>query len=89
MSCQALFRELAASGPGTFEVTGDLTLHGVTKPLTLKISKSGEGKNQMGKPIVGIDTTFAIRQSDFGMTKMVGPVGDDVWINVSIEAGKK
>jgi polyisoprenoid-binding protein YceI len=82
-------KSVTSSGPGTFEVTGDLTLHGVTKPLTVKITKTGEGKNQMGKPIVGIDSSFAIRQSDFGMTKMVGPVSDDVWINVSIEAGKK
>jgi polyisoprenoid-binding protein YceI len=82
-------KSVASAGPGTFEVTGDLTLHGVTKPLTIKVVKTGSGKGPRGNPIVGLDTSFAIRQSDFGMTKMVGPTGDDVWINVSIEAGKQ
>lgn len=72
-----------------YEVTGELTLHGVTKPLTVKVVPVGEGKGPMGLPIRGIDTSFTIKQSEFGMTKMVGPIGDDVWINVSIEGTKK
>jgi polyisoprenoid-binding protein YceI len=72
-----------------FEVVGELTLHGVTKPMTVKVIPTGTSKNPMGKPIAGIEATFDVKRSDFGMSKMVGPVGDDVWVNVSIEGIKK
>jgi polyisoprenoid-binding protein YceI len=82
-------KSVASAGQGVFEVTGDLTLHGVTRPLTLKVTRTGVGVGPGGKMIAGIDSSFTIRRSEFGMTKMVGPVGDDVWINVSVEAGKQ
>jgi polyisoprenoid-binding protein YceI len=74
---------------GTYEVTGDLTLHGVTKPIRTKIVQTGTGKDMKGTPTAGIDASFIVKRSDFGMTKMVGPIGDDVWVNVSIEGVKK
>jgi polyisoprenoid-binding protein YceI len=74
---------------GAYEVTGDLSLHGVTKPITIKVVSTGAGKDMKGTPIAGIETSFNIKRSDYGMSKMVGPIGDDVWINVSIEASKK
>jgi polyisoprenoid-binding protein YceI len=73
----------------TTEVTGDLTLHGVTKPVTVKVAKVGSGKGMNGESLVGFETTFSIKRSDFGMTNMVGPVGDDVQITVAVEAAKK
>jgi len=72
-----------------YDVTGDLTLHGVTKPVKVKIVPTGNGKDQRGTPIAGIEATFAIKRSDFGMTNMVGPVGDDVWVTVGIEGRRK
>lgn len=69
------------------EVSGDLTMHGVTKPLTAKIEMTGSGKGMNGQSLVGFETTFNVKRSDFGMNKMVGPVGDDVRIIVSLEAG--
>jgi polyisoprenoid-binding protein YceI len=74
---------------GTYEVTGDLTLHGVTKPVRAKVVPTGTGKDMKGAPTAGIDASFIVKQSEFGMTKMVGPIGDDVWVNVSIEGVKK
>jgi polyisoprenoid-binding protein YceI len=74
---------------GAYEVTGDLTLHGVTKPVTIKVVPTGSGKDMRGTPIAGIETSFNIKRSDYGMSKMVGPVGDDVWVNVSVEATRK
>lgn len=71
------------------EVTGDLTLHGVTKPVTVKLSKVGSGKGMDGSMLVGLETTFSVKRSDYGMTNMVGPVGDDVQITVAVEAAKK
>ena len=72
-----------------YEVTGDLTLHGVTKPVKVKVVPTGKAKDQRGTPIAGIEATFTIKRSDFGMTNMVGPIGDDVWITVGIEGKRK
>ncbi|WP_422928733.1 YceI family protein [Singulisphaera sp. PoT] len=72
-----------------YEVSGELTLHGQTKPIQVKITPTGTGKGPSGTAIAGIDATFFVKQSQFGMTKMVGPIGDDVWVNVSIEGMKK
>lgn len=72
-----------------YEVTGDLTLHGVTKPVTVKLTPSGEGAGPGGGRIAGIEATFLVKRSDFGMNKMVGPVGDDVTVIVSVEGGAK
>jgi polyisoprenoid-binding protein YceI len=75
------------SGTG-YEVTGDLTLHGVTKPITARVTPTGTG-NAGGRQIAGIEATLNVKQSEFGMTKMIGPVGDDVSVTVSIEARKQ
>jgi polyisoprenoid-binding protein YceI len=74
---------------GTYEVVGDLTLHGVTKPVRVKVVPTGNGKDMKGAPTAGIDASFIVKQSEFGMSKMVGPLGDDVWVNVSVEGVKK
>lgn len=80
-----------AKAGDAYEVTGDLTLHGVTKPVTAKLTRTGMGKGMRGAVIAGIEANFTIKQTEFGMSKMVGPqgVGDEVWVNVSIEAGKQ
>ncbi len=73
----------------TYEVTGNLTIHGVTKPLTVKALKTGEGKDPWGGYRIGFETSFTVKRSDFGMTKVTESVGDDVAITFSIEAKKK
>jgi polyisoprenoid-binding protein YceI len=73
---------------GKYEVTGDLTLHGTTKSITVTVEKTGAGKGP-GGDIVGYETTFTVRRSDHGMKGMIPAIGDDVEITVSIEAGKK
>jgi polyisoprenoid-binding protein YceI len=82
-------QSITKSANGGYEVTGDLTLHGVTKPITLKVLQTGAGKDMRGTPIAGIETSFNIKRSDFGMSKMIPAVGDDVWVNVSIEGTRK
>ena len=72
-----------------YDVVGNLTLHGVTKAIKVTLTQVGKGKGPTGGETAGIDATFYVKQSDFGMSKMVGPIGDDVWVNVSIEGVKK
>jgi polyisoprenoid-binding protein YceI len=72
-----------------YQVAGDLTLHGVTKPLTVKVERLGAGKDPMGGVRAGYETTFTVKRSEFGMSTMVGPVGDEVQLTVSAEAVKK
>jgi polyisoprenoid-binding protein YceI len=81
-------KSVARTGDG-YDVTGDLTLHGVTKSVKIKVTPVGAGKDPRGTSISGIDASFTIKQSEFGMTKMVGPIGDDVSVFVSIEGTKK
>jgi polyisoprenoid-binding protein YceI len=84
------FKSTSVSKSGSrYEVSGDLTLHGVTKPVTIQLTPTGTGKGPTGAAIAGIDAVFTVKRSEFGMTKMVGPVGDDVWLNVSVEGIRK
>lgn len=73
----------------TLEVTGTLTLHGVSKPLTVKVEKVGGGKSQMGGTTIGMESTFQIKRSDFDMKNMLQAIPDDVLLIVSLEAGNK
>lgn len=68
-----------------FEVTGDLTLHGQTKPLTTKLIKVGETKSPKGQYLIGGETTFVIKRSEFGITAMAGALGEEIPVTISIE----
>ena len=69
----------------SLNVTGNLTMHGVTRQVTLPMKKLGEGNGPFGKYRSGFMSQFQIKRSDFGMTGMVGPVGDEVALSVSFE----
>jgi polyisoprenoid-binding protein YceI len=78
-----------ADKEGTYEVTGDLTLHGVTKPLTVTLEKSGMGADPWGGQRCGFEVLFTIKRSDFGMNFMLDKLGDEVRLTVSVEGSKK
>jgi polyisoprenoid-binding protein YceI len=84
-------KEVKKTDENSYEATGDLTLHGVTRPVTVKIARTGVGKDPFGGGTrAGFETTFTIKRSDFGMKTMLnGGVGDDVQITVSSEAVRK
>ena len=73
-----------------WQVTGDLTLHGVTKPVSFELTQGGTGKDPMGNTRTGGDAMLKIKRSDYGMTFMNDPtkVGDDVEIWLSVEGTK-
>jgi polyisoprenoid-binding protein YceI len=72
-----------------YEVTGDLTLHGVTQPVTAKLEYVGTGKDPRGTERIGFETTFTIRRSEFGMKGMLGDIGDEVRITAAFEGVKQ
>jgi len=69
----------------TYEVTGDLTLLGKTRPITMKANDTGAGKDPWGKYRRGFETTFTIKRSEYGMNFMLNGVSDEVDITVSVE----
>jgi polyisoprenoid-binding protein YceI len=84
------FKSTKVEGNGdTLKVSGDLTIHGVTKPLTVDFKKGGEGKGVFGEMRGGGETHFTIRRSDFGMNFQQGAIGDEVNIILSLEGIKK
>ena len=84
------FKSTKVEGSGdTLKVSGDLTIHGVTKPMTVDFKKGGEGKGVFGEMRGGGETHFTIRRSDFGMNFEQGEVGDEVNIILSLEGIKK
>jgi polyisoprenoid-binding protein YceI len=73
------------TGDNTFEATGDLSLHGITKEITVPVEFTGKKAGQRGE-LSGVHATFAIKRSDYGMNFMVGSgLGDEVTIIVSLE----
>ena len=71
-------------------VTGDLTLHGVTKPVVLDVTFNGVGSGMI--PLTtraGFSAVTTIKRSDFGVDKYVPLIGDEVTLNVEVEFEKK
>lgn len=65
-------------------VTGNLTLHGVTRPVVLKVRFIGAGVNPLDKAYtVGFEATSTIKRSDFGITTYEPLVGDAVQLDIA------
>jgi polyisoprenoid-binding protein YceI len=85
--------KVAKAGKDRLKVTGDLTLHGVTKPVVLDVSTSPEVKGMFGETRRAFAATTKIDRKDFGLTwnKLVeaGPaVGDEVTVTLDLELVK-
>lgn len=77
------------TGDRTFDVTGDLTLLGKTRSLTVTVQQTGAGKDPWGKYRTGFETTFTIKRSEWGMNFMLNGVSDEVDVTVSAEGIRK
>ncbi|MBV8867023.1 MAG: YceI family protein [Acidobacteriaceae bacterium] len=80
------------TGEGEFSVTGDLTIHGVTKPVTLKAEEvSEETKDPFGAIRIGASAKTKIKRSDFGLTWNAAletggvMIGDEVKLDFELE----
>jgi polyisoprenoid-binding protein YceI len=74
---------------GGYEVTGDLTLHGEKKAITVTMVGGRTVEFPKGVQRTGYSTEFKIKRSEFGMDKMLEAIGDEVLISVSFEGTKK
>jgi polyisoprenoid-binding protein YceI len=77
------------TGEDTFDIAGDLTIHGVTKPAVLKAKLLGVGPGMQGVQLSGWEATTVVKKSDFGVSgpaMLAKVLGDDVTVNISIEA---
>jgi len=69
------------------DVAGDLTMHGVTRPIVLAVTVNKVGEHSMSKAqMAGFDAVATIRRSEFGIGRMVPAVSDEVQIRISTES---
>ena len=68
------------------EVTGDLELHGVKKSITVDAKITGRAEDREGASLIGYESIFTIKRSEFGMTYGLESVSDEIQLIVSIEA---
>jgi polyisoprenoid-binding protein YceI len=76
-------------------ITGDLTVHGVTRPVVLNARYMGRGTNPWGAEVIGYEATTKLSRKDFGLEWNVALeaggflVGDDIKVSLDIEATKQ
>jgi polyisoprenoid-binding protein YceI len=74
----------------TYVVSGELTMHGETKPVTLNLVKLGEGPGPTGQDFrTGFNCQTKLSRSEWGMTKMVPHIGDEIAVTISFEGVRK
>jgi polyisoprenoid-binding protein YceI len=76
--------EVVSGGNGEAIITGNLTLHGVTKPVVLNAHFIGAGMNPISKAYtVGFEVTGTIKRSEFGVSTYVPNIGDEVHLTIA------
>lgn len=73
-------------GGNQYTITGDLTVHGVTKPVVLNATLNKSGKHPMtGQSAIGFNATGTLKRSDFGLGAYVPNVSDEITLNITTE----
>ena len=79
-------KQAKAAGEGKVQVTGDLTIHGVTKEVVLDVDgPSAAIKDPWGNQRIGASATTKINRNDFGVSGAPGVVGDEITITIDAE----
>lgn len=81
--------ENVEDGGESFDVVGDLTLHGVTKEITIEVEKIGEGEDPWGGYRVGFKGEVELTREDFGMDYDLGPDSKVVYLDLHVEGVKQ
>jgi polyisoprenoid-binding protein YceI len=74
---------------GGYEVMGTLNMHGVEKPVAIKIAAIPQIKGPRGGYVAGFDTEMKIKRTDFGMADAAPGIGDEVTLMMGIEGTRK
>jgi polyisoprenoid-binding protein YceI len=78
------------AAPDTLKVWGDLSLHGITKPVALDVTINKIGSNPRNHvPTVGFEAMATLKRSDFGLGLYVPQVGDEIQLHITAEAAEK
>jgi polyisoprenoid-binding protein YceI len=78
---------VSKTGPDKLTVNGNLTVHGVTRPVTLAVTINKIGVQKMrGVPAAGFDATTTLKRSDFGVGAYAPSVSDQVRVHITTEA---
>jgi polyisoprenoid-binding protein YceI len=79
-------KQTKAAGAGKLQITGDLTIHGVTKEVVLDVDgPTAPIKDPWGNQRFGASATTKIKRQDFGVNGAPGIVGDDITITIDAE----
>jgi polyisoprenoid-binding protein YceI len=83
-------KSVKVAGAGKMKITGDLTIHGVTKEVVLDVDGPTEAiKDPMGKgQRMGASATTKVNRQDFGVSALPGVVGDEITITIDVEMTK-
>jgi polyisoprenoid-binding protein YceI len=82
--------EFVKKGEHTGTITGNLTLHGTTKPVTLDVVFNKIGQNSFDRQnSAGLSARGTLKRFDFGMKTLLGPIGDEIDHIIEIEAKQK
>jgi len=80
---------IEAAGDNAYTVTGDLTIKGTTKPVSLDVIINGAMNHPMsGKPVIGMSATGQLLRSDFGLGKFAPNISDEVELMITSELNK-
>jgi polyisoprenoid-binding protein YceI len=78
--------DIKVTGDDTADITGDLTILDVTKPVTLSVKHNKSDKHAFsGKYVSGFSASATVKRSDFGMTYGLPAVGDDINLMIEVE----
>jgi polyisoprenoid-binding protein YceI len=84
-------KRIIKRGAEMYDVVGDLTMHGVTKEITLPVTHLGAGKDPWGRDKIGFETEIALNRKDFGLTWNTALeaggflIGDEVKVSVTVQ----
>jgi polyisoprenoid-binding protein YceI len=73
----------------TYDVTGDFTLRGITRPVALAVKVIGTGPGPKGEPRMGTESTVTLKRTDFDVKYGVPAITDDVQLTIAVQGVKQ